>query len=97
MKLKIKSSARIKKRYLLIEAHKKEDIEKSILDYLGILGFAKAAPVFVEPFNKINSNNFILSVDRKELSNIRAAFELSHDKIKIIRVSGTLKGLFREK
>ncbi len=95
MKLKIKSSARIKKRYLLIEVDDKESIEKSILDYLGVLGFAKASPVFVEPFNKINSNNFILSVDRKELSNIRAAFELSHDKIKVLRVSGTLKGLMK--
>lgn len=95
MKLKIKSSSRIKKRYILIETNKKENIEKAILDYIGILGFSKAAPVFVEPFNKINSNNFILSVDRKELQNVRAAFELSQDKIKVLRVSGMLKGLLK--
>ena len=97
MKLKIKPSAKIKRRYLLIQASSKEDVEKTMLEYLGVLGWAKATPVFVQPLKKNLQQSYILSVDRKELSNIRAAFELSHDKIKIIRVSGTLKGLFREK
>jgi RNase P/RNase MRP subunit POP5 len=90
MKLKVSPSLRKKRRYLLIEA-KKEEIEKAILDYLGILGWAKAAPVFVKSFK--STKNLILAVDRKELVNIRAAFELSKDKIKILKVSGTLKGL----
>ena len=88
MKLKLKSSARIKKRYLLIEAKNKETVEKAILDYLGILGWAKAAPVFVQTSPKI-----ILSIERKSVTDIRAALELSESKIKVLRVSGTLKGL----
>lgn len=88
MKLKLKPSARLKRRYLLIESPSKNEIEKIILDYIGILGWAKAAPQFVE-----TEKNFILAVERKSLNDIRASFELSPAKIKILRVSGTLKGL----
>lgn len=84
MKLKIKPSAKIKRRYLLLEANKSE-VEKAILDYIGILGWAKASPVFLK--------EKILSIDRKELTNVRAAFEASPYKIKTLKVSGTLKGL----
>jgi RNase P/RNase MRP subunit POP5 len=86
--MKIKATQRIKRRYLLIEG-KKEEIEKSILDYIGILGWAKATPVFV----KHSENKIILSLDRKHLSNIRAAFAISESKINVLKVSGTIKGL----
>ena len=86
--LKLKSSARVNKRYLLIEG-KKEDIEKAILDYVGILGYAKATPVFV----KSKGDNNILAVNRKEIDRVRGAFAISADKIKVLKVSGTLKGL----
>lgn len=89
MKLKLKSSARRKDRYLLLEAKNKKEIEETILEYIGILGWAKASPKFIEG----KSNKIILSVNRKELTNVRAAFEASDKKIKVLRVSGTLKGL----
>ena len=89
MKLKAKSSARIKTRYLLIESESKKDVEKAILDYIGILGWAKATPVFLNT----TTSKLILSINRKELVNVRAALELSEAKIKVLRVSGTLKGL----
>ncbi len=88
MKLKIKPSAKLKKRYLLVQASK-SGIEKAILDYIGILGYAKAAPHFVNTKNK----NLVLAIETKSLQDIRAAFELSSEKIKILKVSGTLKGL----
>lgn len=88
MKLKIKSSDKIKRRYLLLEAKSKSEVEKAILDYIGILGWAKASPLFVQ-----DSDKLILAIERKSLTNIRAAFELSPEKIKVLRVSGTLKGL----
>ncbi|MBU0466481.1 MAG: hypothetical protein KJ718_04040 [Nanoarchaeota archaeon] len=88
MKLKTKPSAKIKRRYLLLEANSKKEIENTILDYIGILGWARAAPHFVKKENKI-----ILAIERKSLNEIRAAFELSPNKIKVIKVSGTLKGL----
>lgn len=89
MKLKLKSSARIKKRYLLLSADSRQEIEKAILDYIGILGWAKASPSFIKGKN----SNFILSINRKSIDGIRAALELSNSNIKILRVSGTLKGL----
>lgn len=89
MKLKIKPSAKINRRYLLIEAKNRSEIENTILEYVGILGWAKAAPKFV----KTEGKKYILAIERKELTNIRAAFEASDKKINVLRVSGTLKGL----
>jgi len=89
MALKIKPSAKIKRRYLLLEAKSKKDVETTILDYIGILGWAKAAPLFVST----KSKKIILAVERKSLTNVRAAFEVSEKKIRVLKVSGTLKGL----
>lgn len=89
MKLKLKSSARIKKRYLLLSASSKEEIEKAILDYIGVLGWAKSSPAFIHSKN----SRIILSINRKSINEVRAAFELSPKNIKILKVSGTLKGL----
>jgi len=91
MKLKLKPTTRLKRRYLAITGAGKAEIERIILDYLGILGWAKAAPFFVSEEN----NRIILAVNREELGNIRAAFEISPGKAKIMKVSGTLKGLGR--
>ena len=88
-RLKLKASARIKRRYLLIESPSRDIIEKAILDYIGILGWAKASPFFV----KEEDGRFILAVERSELNKVRASFELSGEKIKGKRGSGTIKGL----
>jgi RNase P/RNase MRP subunit POP5 len=86
--LKLKPSARMKRRYLLIDGNK-EVIEKSILDYIGILGWAKASPKFVKKLG----GNIVLAIDRKEIDKVRGAFAISADKISVLKVSGTLKGL----
>lgn len=91
MTLKPKPSNRIKRRYFLIEANSKDEVERAILDYLGILGWAKASPFFVK--SKYDNNKIILAVDRKAVDDVRAAFELFPGNIKVLRVSGTLKGL----
>lgn len=90
MTLKPKPSSKIKRRYFLIEANSKDEVERAILDYLGILGWAKASPFFVK---SENNNKIILAVDRKAVDDVRAAFELFPGNIKVLRVSGTLKGL----
>lgn len=86
--LKLKPSAKLKRRYLLING-RKDDIEKAILDYLGILGWVKATPHFVKKTQK----GYILAVNRKELDKVRGAFAITADKIQVLKVSGTLKGL----
>jgi len=93
-KLKIKPSMKIHRRYLLLQAKSKDEVERVILDYLGILGFAKASPIFVEDKTKGSkkNKNLILAIDRKEINNIRGAFTLSN-KVKTLKVSGTIKSL----
>lgn len=88
--LKLKPSAKIRRRYILVDGNRNE-IEKAILDYIGILGWSKAAPFFVKKIDK----GWILAVDRKELDNVKAGFTVSKDNIQVIKVSGTIKGLGR--
>jgi RNase P/RNase MRP subunit POP5 len=88
MVLKIKPSARTSKRYFLIKGNKSV-VEKAILDYIGILGWAKANPYFV----KKTSEGLIWAVNRKEIGNVRGALAIASDKIEVLKVSGTLKGL----
>lgn len=91
MKFKAMPSAKTKRVYLLLEAKNRGEVEEAILDYSGSLGWAKASPVFVEGGK--SEGRMILAIDRKEINNIRAAFEIAHFNIKIIKVSGTIKGL----
>jgi RNase P/RNase MRP subunit POP5 len=91
--LKIKPSAKIHRRYLLISGSKK-DIENVILDYIGILGWAKAAPTFVMRHDF--SGKQVLAIERKSLNDVRASFELTDKKVEILKVSGTLKGLGKD-
>lgn len=86
-KLRLKPSARDNRRYLLIEETDNEKIEKAILDYIGILGFAKAS------YMKVTNDNgkTISSVKREELEKVKAALCLA--RIFVKKVSGTLKGL----
>jgi len=77
------------KRYLLLKGDfVKKDVEEAILNFIGLLGWAKAAPVFV-------SNN-ILAVNREYVNEVRGSFVVSNKsgkKIECIKVSGTLKKL----
>ncbi len=94
MKLKQKASAKMHRRYLLLAGTDKKVVEKVILDYVGVLGWAEAVPVFVSE-EGIGDEKLILAVDRKSLEKIRAAFEVCLENILVLRVSGTLKGLMK--
>ena len=85
-RLKLKPSARDKRRYFLALGSN-EKVEKAILEYLGVLGMAKSAYMFVK-----NKNGKVVgSCLRQELGNVRAA--LGMVEIRIEKVSGTIKGL----
>ena len=84
--LKLKPSARDKRRYFVVDADNAK-VEKVLLDGLGVLGFAKSAYMFV----KKKDGKTIGSCLRGSLNDVRAG--LGMEGIKIEKVSGTLKGL----
>jgi len=89
-KLKLKNSQRDNRRYLLIQEQDNEKIEKAILDYIGILGFAKSAYLKVKQEN----GKTISAVKREELEKVKASLALAG--LPVLRISGTLKGLERK-
>jgi RNase P/RNase MRP subunit POP5 len=84
MKL-LKPAMRKSKRYLLLEgSFSKKEVEKRIMDYIGILGFSKASPRWV--------GKNILAINRESINEVRASFVLL-PKVRVKNVSGTLKRL----
>ena len=78
------------KRYLLVNGKNlKENIEKSILEFIGILGMSKARLSFIS----FKSDSAIISVNREAVDSVRASFAVFPEKIEVKKVSGTLKGL----
>ena len=86
-KLKLKPSARDKRRYFLVSEDDNKKVERAILDYIGVLGFAKSAYVFV----KKSRGRVVGSCLRQSLNDVRAA--LAFAGMKIDKVSGTIRGL----
>lgn len=83
--LKIEHTQRMNRRYLLVDAGEQK-VKEAILEYVGILGWARASPVFVK-----ESGRDVVTINREEINDIRAA--LTFGKINVLKVSGTLKGL----
>lgn len=79
-------SHRENKRYLLLEGNNlKKNVEKAILEYTGTLGMSQCGLSFIK--------NNIICVNRKALDLVKASFAIFPEKISVLRVSGTLKGL----
>ena len=86
-RLKLKPSARDKRRYFICGSEDNKIIEEAILEYIGVLGFAKSTYMFVKKEN----GKVVGSCLRESLEDVRAS--LMYVGVKIERVSGTLKGL----
>lgn len=86
----LKPSMKEKKRYLLLTSKNlKLNVEKSIKEFVGTLGLSKASPTWIK--------NDILCINRKSLDYVKASFAMWPEKIEVIKVSGTLKGLRKKK
>jgi RNase P/RNase MRP subunit POP5 len=87
----LKPSHREKKRYLLIKGKDtdKKNIDEVILEFIGVLGYAKASPQII----KDEKNSIILSINRKSLDKIRTSFVMSNKDLQIIKVSGAINKL----
>lgn len=84
----LKPSMREKNRYLLVKGNVK-DIEKSILEGIGVIGMSKTGLKFI----RSGKDNTVISVNRETIDAVRASFALWPKKIQVVKVSGTLKGL----
>jgi RNase P/RNase MRP subunit POP5 len=83
-------SHRENKRYLLVIGENlKENIEKAILDFIGVLGMSKTGLGYIN----VNKNSAIISVNREAVDEVRASLCTWPDKMAVKKVSGTLKGL----
>lgn len=84
----LRPTLREKKRYLFVKGNP-NDIEKAILDFIGILGMSKTALAFI----KKEKDSAIISINRQMLNEVRASLVVWPEKLEVVRVSGTLKGL----
>ena len=86
----LKPSMREKKRYLLIIGkNPKENIEKALKDFLGVLGMSKLGLGWI----KKEKDRAIISINRDMVNQVRAGLVVWPEKLTVKRVSGTLKGL----
>ena len=89
----LKPSMREKKRYLLVKGkNPKENIEKAIKDFVGVLGMSKLGLGWI----KTEKDSAIISINRKMVDPIRASLVVWPEKLIVEKVSGTLKGLERK-
>jgi len=86
----LKPSMREKKRYLLVRGKNlKQNIEKAILDFIGVLGMSKVGLGWI----KSDRDSAVISVNRKMVDSVRASLCVWPEKMVVERVSGTLRGL----
>jgi RNase P/RNase MRP subunit POP5 len=86
----LKPSMRENKRYLLVKGKNlKENIERAILDFIGILGMSKAGMSFI----KSDKDSAIIAINREAVDSVRASLAVFPEKIEVLGVSGTIKGL----
>ena len=84
MKL-LKPSIREHKRYLLLKGKfSKKEVEEAVLNYIGVLGYSKASPMWI--------SDKIFAINREMINDVRGSFSLVEN-IDVENVSGTLKGL----
>jgi RNase P/RNase MRP subunit POP5 len=93
MKSLIPSSKENKRYFLVAGKNLKENIEKAILEFSGILGMSKCGLSFI----KSEDGKTIISVNREAVDLVRASIAVFPEKMEVLRVSGTLKKLSRKK
>ena len=89
----LKPSSREKKRYLLVQGKNlKQNVEKAILEFIGVLGMSKCGLSWI----KSSSDSAIICINREMVDSVRASLCVWPEKMEVVKVSGTLKGLERK-
>jgi len=88
----LKPSMRENKRYLLVRGKNlKENIEKAVLEFVGVLGMSKTGLGWI----KSSKDSAVISVNRESVNQVRASLAVWPEKMTVEKISGTLKGLRR--
>ena len=77
------------KRYLLVKGKDFRNLEKVILEFIGVLGMSKTGLSWI----KTENDYAVVCTNRDAVDSIRASFAASSKDIQVTKVSGTLKGL----
>jgi len=86
----LRPSLREKKRYLHVKGKNlKKNIPLAILDFVGALGMSEVALNFIKGGNDYS----IISINRETIDKVRASLCIYPEKMEVVKVSGTLKGL----
>ncbi|HLC31645.1 MAG TPA: hypothetical protein VJK51_03180 [Candidatus Nanoarchaeia archaeon] len=88
--LKLKATKRSTLRYILFSGSDREGVSALLQRMLGVMGVSRLAARYVA-----HGTEVIVAVDRAAVDSVRAAVELDPGETRIVRVSGTLKGLRR--
>jgi len=76
----LKPSMKENKRYLLVEGKElKKNVERAILDFIGILGYSKTGLSWI----KTGENSAIISVNRQAVNSVRASLAVFPKKMEI--------------
>jgi len=85
----LKPTIKENKRYLVLKGNNlKENVEKAILEFIGILGMSKTGLSWIK--------EDIISVNREAVDSVRASLAVWPEKIQVLKISGTLKGLKKQ-
>ena len=80
------------KRYLLIHGKElKKNIEKAILEFSGVFGLSKCGLSFIS--SDSSRDSAVISVNREAVDLVRASLVVFPEKMEVLNVSGTLRGL----
>jgi RNase P/RNase MRP subunit POP5 len=78
------------KRSLLVQGKNlKQNIERAILEFVGVLGLSKTGLSFI----KSGKEECVICINRESVDSVRASLVVFPEKMEVLKVSGTLKGL----
>ncbi|MFA4953138.1 MAG: Rpp14/Pop5 family protein [Candidatus Pacearchaeota archaeon] len=86
----LKPSMKENKRYLLVKGKNlKENMEKAVLEFIGISGMSEAGLSFISE----KEGAAVICVNREAVDSVRASLAVYKEKMEVTKVSGTLRGL----
>jgi RNase P/RNase MRP subunit POP5 len=77
------------KRYLLVRGKGVKEVERAILDFIGVLGLSKCGLSFISS----KKDEVVICVNREAVDSVRASLCIWPEKMEVVKVSGTLKSL----